>query len=329
MRAASRSIRRCLARWCAVVAFWALSSGAGLFALAFAGARCGDGNAAASPAEFDAARAWKDLERLVALGPRPMGSEALEKTRHFIEEELSAAGLKPVRETFPAHTPAGDFDLSNVYADHPGREGATDMVILATHFDTKMLPGTFVGANDGGSGTAVLLAIARAIAKGGPRPVTYRFLFLDGEEATRLEWRDPDNRYGSRHHAAELKKSGADKKTRALVLLDMVGDADLCFWRETWSDRRLVEIFFEAARKADLDEHVGCKSAAVEDDHQMFMNAGIPSIDLIDFDYGPADATYWHTSQDTLEHCSQPSLAICGRIVLGGLPALETVFRRN
>src|SRR6185369_8941752 len=110
-------------------------------------------------------------------GPRPPGSEALEKTRAYIETELRAAGLKPVREKVQVKPPAGfhaeppveAFDLANVYADLPASAPEAEMVIVCTHFDTKIMPVPFVGANDGGSGTAVLLELARVLAKGGPR----------------------------------------------------------------------------------------------------------------------------------------------------------------
>ena len=284
---------------------------------------CNGGHAAVAPPAFDAARAWHDLEAIVALGPRPAGSEALERTRQLLERELAAAGLAPVREAFRAPTPVGELDLVNVYADLPGVEGATDTVILAAHYDTKRLSVPFVGANDGGSAPAVLLELARVLASGPRRPVAYRFLFLDGEESQREEWADPDNRYGSRHHAAKLAAEGRARRVRALVLLDMVGDKDLCLWRESWSDRRLYEIVAGAARSLGFGKHVGCTSQPVEDDHQSFLAVGIPSIDLIDFEYGPRNG-WWHTSEDTLDKCSAESLGIVGRIVLAALPGIES-----
>lgn len=280
------------------------------------------GHAASVAPAFDQARAWRDLEAIVAFGPRPAGSEALERTRAFFERELEAAGLEPVREAFRASTPVGELDMVNLYADLPGAEGATDTVIVGAHYDTKRLPVPFVGANDGGSGPAVLLELARAIAAGPKRPVAYRFLFLDGEESQREEWVDPDNRYGSRHHAAKLVAEGRARSVRAFVLLDLVGDKDLCLWRESWSDRRLYEMVATAARSLGLGKHVGCTSQPVEDDHQMFLAVGIPSIDLIDFEYGPRNR-FWHTSEDTLDKCSAESLGIVGRIVLATLPAIE------
>ncbi|MBI5362721.1 MAG: M28 family peptidase [Planctomycetes bacterium] len=271
--------------------------------------------------------AWKHLQTLVALGPRPPGSPALEKTRVYLETELARAGFHPEREPFEARTPVGVFQLANVRADLPARTASAPRVILATHFDTKLGLDGFVGANDGGSGTALLLELARVLADGGPRDVALRFLFLDGEEATRAQWEGEDNCYGSRHHARELVRSGAAANVRAFVLLDMIGDKDLALVDETWSDRRLKELFRAAAKRAGRPQIFAGRSEAIEDDHGPFLDADIPSIDLIDFSYGPNHA-WWHTREDTLDKCSEQSLADVGLLVLAALPALEHEFAR-
>jgi len=289
------------------------------------------GSPGASESSFDSERAWKDLEHLVAFGARPAGSTANEEQRKWLEAELKAAGLEPKREAFKPTTPAGPIEMANVYADLAASDPAADMVILASHFDTKLakdrFPKPFVGANDGGSSSAVLLGLARTLAKAGPRAVTYRFLFLDGEEAVRWDWAGEDTTYGSRQHAQALAKSGADRKVRALILLDMIGDKDLKIFRDTNSDRRLQALFFGAARENGLGKYVDGTAEEISDDHLRFREIGIPTLDLIDLDYGPANA-YWHTPDDTLEHCSKESLAAAGRIVLGGLAGLEKDFRR-
>lgn len=310
----------------------------GALALSALGAAlgCGSGSAASQSPEFDQARAWKDLEALVALGPRPPGSEALEATRAYIERELRAAGLEPVREPFDVKPPPGFksekpvdvFKMANVYADLPAKDPGAETVILCTHFETKIHPERFVGANDSGSGTAALLELARVIAAGGPRSLSYRFLFIDGEESLRWEWEGDDNRYGSRYHAAELKNSGKADSVRCCVLLDLVGDKDLQFLRETYSDRRLKELFARAAAGIGLSKHLQGKQQEALDDHLSFMAVGIPSIDLIDFDFGP-DNSWWHTTEDTLDKCSAESLGITGRIVLAALPEIERSFRRR
>jgi glutaminyl-peptide cyclotransferase len=268
----------------------------------------------------------------VALGPRPAGSPANEEQRKFLEAELKAAGLEPVREAFRPETPAGPIEMANVYADLRASDPQAELVILASHFDTKRAEGRFakpfLGANDGGSSTVVLLELARLLAKAGPRALSYRFLFLDGEEAVRWEWAGTDNTYGSRQHAQALVKSGADRKVRALILLDMVGDKELQLLRDTNSDARLQRLFFGAARELGLGKHVDGPAEEISDDHLRFREVGIPVLDLIDLQFGPNNS-YWHTPEDTLERCSKDSLAVAGRIVLAGLPALEKDFRRS
>src|SRR5258706_16158672 len=201
----------------------------------------------AAGASFDAERAWKDLEHIVAFGPRPGGSPANEEQRKWIEAELKAAGLESVREGFEASTPAGKLAMVNVYADLRAADPQAELVILASHFDTKLAKDRFekpfVGANDGGSSTAVLLELARTLAKAGPRALTYRFLFLDGEESVRWDWAGSDNTYGSREHAQGLVKSKLEPRVRALILLDMIGDKELKIFRDTNSDRRLQALF--------------------------------------------------------------------------------------
>ncbi|MAF66616.1 MAG: hypothetical protein CMJ84_13280 [Planctomycetes bacterium] len=303
---------------------------------------CSGGDSAGSadaPLVLDAQRAWAHLEAQVALGPRPSGSEAAEATRAYIEGALEGCGLQPVREAFTASTPRGQISMANVYADLPGRERGGEpapLVLVVSHFDTKRFDGhwdppqraaRFVGANDGASGTAVLIELARVLAAAGERAVTYRLLFVDGEEAVLWNWDDArgqvDNRYGSRHHAAGLRRSGLARRVKACVVIDLVGDEDLVLDDDMNSDRALMGIFREAARAEGLGAHVKGRRIPIKDDHQSFLEIGIPSVDLIDLDYGP-DNRWWHTIEDTPEHCSVESLEVFGRILLRGLAGVES-----
>ena len=285
-------------------------------------------------ADFRSENAWRHLEALVRIGERPSGTEQNARAREYIATHLRSIGLEPVSETFTAPTPIGQISYSNVYVDLPPttavasdapattESGAGPLVVLCTHFDTKLLAFEFVGANDGGSGTAVLLELARCLVELESRRVTYRILFLDGEEAIRSYWAGEDNCYGSRHHVKELRRNGTLARVKACVLLDMVGDADLKLAREGFSDARLLDLFFGAARRLGLGEHVGAEAREIKDDHLRFLDAGIPSVDLIDFEYGPNN-DYWHETTDRIEKCSAKSLGIVGRIVLAGLDDLE------
>lgn len=282
---------------------------------------------ASTAAPFDAERAWAHLEKQVALGPRPSGSAANDALKQYLEDELRKLGLAPVRESFRAKTPVDETAFGNVYADIEGapvKGGASaPMVILGSHFDTKRETRfEFVGANDAGSSTAVLLELARLLAAArGRAPVTYRVLFLDGEEAV-VEWEGDDNCYGSRHHARALESSGELKRVKAFVLLDMVGDKDLKLHTDTYSDAQLQRLFFDAAKRIGLGAHVDGPRLEIRDDHLSFMNVGVKSVDLIDLNYGPGNQ-YWHHAADRLDQCSKASLDAIGRIVLAGLPDLE------
>ncbi len=324
--ASSTAVQLCL-RWSARFRRRLSSTSLAILGLClFSCAACDAGAEAQAPTvNFNRERAWSDLERIVGMGPRPSGTPALDELRSFLSKQLTEAGLTPIIESFEENTPIGPLAFANLYADLTSQGTGTakpPMVILATHMDTKRLGKDFVGANDGGSGTATLLELARILAsESKPRPVTYRFLFLDGEESQREQWIDPDNRYGSRYHATALRARGQHRQVGALVLLDLVGDRNLRFFTESNSDRDLLNIFFEAARKNGLGAHVGGPRGEILDDHLSFMAVDIPCVDLIDFDYGPNNS-YWH-GEDVLEHCAPASLEITGKIVLFGLPELE------
>ena len=280
---------------------------------------------------FDSERAWEDLIHQVQLGPRPAGSPALEETRGWIASELEQMGLTPIREDFQADTPFGAFRMANIYADFAtdsAPEGEADILVLCTHFDTKTLNFRFVGANDGASGVAALLELARVITAQGPRPMTYRFLFVDGEEAMRQTWVDPDNLYGSRHHVKGIALRGENQRVRACVLLDMVADIDLQLTLDTFSHADLLEIFFEAARAGGLGEHVDGPPIPIKDDHLPFQRLKIPSCDLIDFSYGEYNE-HWHKISDLPKNCSKESLGVIGKMVLLGLPVVEQRFKRR
>ncbi len=281
---------------------------------------------------FDSARAWKLLENLVAIGPRPAGSPGAEQARVLIENQLSASGLHPEREAFEVDTPAGRLAMCNVYADLTASEGAEDkapIVLLVSHYDTKRMEG-FVGANDGGSSTAVLLELARTMAKLGGRRTTYRFVFVDGEEATREFWQDPDNCYGSRHHAQGLAASELRARVKAAVVIDMIGDKDLGLIEDFNSSPNLLACFFDAARAHGLGKHVAVLKEAVADDHLSFKNVGIASCVLIDLRYGPNGTNaWWHTTEDTLDKCAPESLRMAAEITLRGLRKVDDLIHKS
>ena len=272
---------------------------------------------AAGPPAFDSGRAYEHLRRQVSFGPRPAGSVALAQCRQYILEQLEAAGLATREDSFDADTPLGRVRMVNVIATLPGRRA--DRIALATHYDTKLEQRfRFVGANDGASSTAAVLEIGRVL-KGRQNDYTIELIFFDGEEAVRTQWEGTDNTYGSRHYVRAAQQAGTLASLKALVLLDMIGDRNLNIRRESNSTGWLTDIIWASARQLGYTrEFVEDEFAIGGDDHFPFLAAGVPAVDIIDFDY-PA----WHTRSDDLDHVSARSLQVVGDVVLGALPQIE------
>ena len=268
---------------------------------------------------FDGDRAFADLRRLIAFGPRPPGSKALELTRQWITQELQNTGVAVERDPFVASTPLGAVPMVNLLSKIPGT--GSSIVIIAGHYDTKRLGSIFAGANDGGSSAAFLLELAHVLARK-KHALTYWLVFFDGEEALQ-HWSNTDGRYGSRHFAQELSAQGTLSQVRALILVDMIADAHLDIRREAHSTPWLSDIVFAQARRLGYGRYFLNRPWAVEDDHIPFLELGISAVDIIDLDYGPFNL-YWHTRYDTVDECSPASLAIVARVVLASLAALET-----
>lgn len=286
--------------------------------------------AAAAPAArsaFNATNAWQHLERLVAIGPRPSGSTAIRETRAYITRALAAAGLTVQSQRFTAATPRGPMEMENLIVRIPGRR--TDRILLAGHYDTKLMTGArFVGASDGGSSAAFLIEAARVL-KDRPGEFTYELIWLDGEEAICTGWTEcgtakaPDNTYGSRHYVDAARAAKALPSLKALILVDMIGDRDLQLRRDSNSTGWLNDIIWATARELAYDHVFVNAPTSVEDDHIPFLQAGVPAVDLIDLDY-----PYWHTPDDTLDKVSARSLQIVGDVVLTALPAIEARLKQ-
>ncbi len=265
-------------------------------------------------------KAMEYVRAQVAFGPRPPGSPALEKCRQYLKQQLSAFGYQIEDDAFAAQTPYGSVNMHNLIA-HKGGGGNKGIVALGSHYDTKLMEGkNFVGANDGGSSTGLLLELARVLADS-KDSVDYWFVFLDGEEAF-VEWSTFDSTYGSRHLAQRWKKEGMTSKIRAFILLDMIGDKDLDIWYETNSTKWLMDLVWNTAQRIGLSSILSQTRAPVGDDHIPFLDAGIPSVDIIDLNYGPNNS-YHHTTADTLDKISPQSMEKVGRLVLAILPELQ------
>ena len=277
--------------------------------------------ASSDPETVSGERAMEHVRAQVAFGPRPPGSPELQKCRDYIEQQMRRFGYEVEKDSFVAETPYGPKRMQNLIAHRGvgGRERKT--IALATHYDTKLMEGMdFVGANDAGSSTGLLIELARVLASSNG-PFDYWFVFLDGEEAF-VEWSTFDSTYGSRHLANRWKAEGIAPKIRALILLDMIGDKDLDIFYETNSTKSLMNLVRDTAAKIGLKSIMSSYETAVEDDHLPFLDVGIPSVDIIDLNYGPANS-YHHTLEDTLDKISPESLEKTGKLVLAVLAELE------
>jgi Zn-dependent M28 family amino/carboxypeptidase len=197
------------------------------------------------------------------------------------------------------------------------------VIVLGTHYETNYPLRTinFVGANDGASTTGLLMAIAdRLRAESSQSPAkkldgySVWLVFFDGEEAIQ-SWSRSDSTYGSRHLAAKWGRDGTLSQIKAFMLADMIGDKDLNIQRETYSTAWLVALVGQAAKKLGYQRYFFQKELPVEDDHLPFVERGVPSIDVIDLDYGPNNS-YHHTAQDTMDKISAHSLTIDGDVFM-------------
>jgi glutaminyl-peptide cyclotransferase len=264
---------------------------------------------------FSEQRAGADLQTLVGFGPRPAGSDAIVKARSYIISELEKAGLKPQLDEFDARTPRGYKHMVNIRAQRPGSKSS--IIAVTGHYDTKLFENLkFVGASDGGSSAAWLLEFARC-TRDLKLENTLEFIFFDGEEAV-VEWTDDDSVYGSRHDVDRRMRNSTLKDIKALILVDMIGDKNLNIKREGQSTRWLKDIIWSTAQSIGYAKEFPNDEMEISDDHIPYLKAGIPAVDLIDFDYPP-----WHTANDTLDKVSAHSLKIVGDVVYFSLPSID------
>jgi len=276
---------------------------------------------AAPPAEttggFDGNKAYAHVARLVAIGPRPPGSDGIRRAQEYIRGQLQSFGCQVEEDNFHASTPLGSLPMKNIVAKIRG--ASPHVVLLATHYDTKLLE-NFVGANDGGSSTGVMLELARILcARKGA--LTVWIAFFDGEEAF-AEWSPVDGTYGSRQMAAKLAVSGELPQIKAMLLADLVGDRKLRIKRESNSTGWLTDLVWATAARLGYQNIFISKATPIEDDHLPFLHRGVPAADVIDL-----DAPYWHTGGDTLDKISARSLAIVGHVFLESVAQLEKKLR--
>src|SRR6516165_2995834 len=193
---------------------------------------------------FDGKRAYDQVAKQVSFGPRPAGSAALAKLQDYLQAELKSYGCAVETDSFSADTPAGRLPMKNILVKIPGEKPG--IILLGTHYDTKRLD-NFVGADDAGSSTGVMLEIARLLCKQPPEKYAVWIAFFDAEEAFNLQWQDPDHTYGSRQMAAQFAASGDLPKIKAFILADLVGGRTARFDRDRESTPWVVDLVWKTA----------------------------------------------------------------------------------
>jgi hypothetical protein len=284
--------------------------------------------------EFSAVRAWGDLEQLVAIGPRVPGTPGAAAARAYLHQQLEALGLSVTDRTTAVDRPAaeggGKIELTHVTAVIPG--AGEDIVLLVAPYDTPAFDTfSFVGANDGASGAAVLLEVARSLAAH-PLPYTVWVTFVDGD-AVPAGGTPGAGLLGSRALVSDLQQSGALASIRLVVYLNQVGDAELRVAPDLASHRIYRQVFYAAARRlghtAAFPADAPFESAATG--HRAFSAAGMRRVVAFsDTKFGGEESpgSYWHTEDDDLEHVSQQSLLVVGEVVLLGLEDVSEMLAK-
>ena len=273
-------------------------------------------------------RALQHCRELVGFGPRYFGQPGWSQQLTYIVESLDQHGIQAARDTWTDRRERITF--SNIRATIPGRQ--PDRIILACHHDTKCTTGHpipqqnfhFVGANDGASGVGLLLALA-PLLEARDNDATIELVFFDGEESLDFDWNSARALFGSRRFVQRHQEAlarGDEAPIAAVILLDMVGRADLHIQEELYSTPALRSLCWSAAAATGHQAQFFRYAEGAQDDHAPFLLAGIPAVDLIDLKGNP----YWHTEHDTIDHLSAASLQQVADVVLTMLPAVEAQF---
>lgn len=259
-------------------------------------------------------------------GPRYNGSPGLARAQAFIKHAFEHDQLED--DAFTSSTPAGPQQMHNYIVRFPGKKDG--VIVVATHYETNywLRDVPFVGANDGGATTGLLLELANHLRGHTLEGYSVWLVFFDGEESVESQWTDADSLYGSRHLAAKWAGDGTLKRIKAFLLTDMIGDKNLNILRDGYSTPWLLDLVKKAADEEGYGSYFFQTSNTIEDDHKPFCKRAVPCADIIDIDYGPASdpdgpGTFHHTIKDTLDKISAKSLTISGSTILETIRLLD------
>src|SRR5580658_2276726 len=283
------------------------------------------------PPAIDSARAFQYVKEIVAFGPRPLGSANHKKVEDYLLAHLRGDEVED--DSFTADTPEGKFPVHNIVAKFPGTKDG--IIVIASHYDTNypLRKTSFVGANDGGSSSGLLLEFANQLRGKTRDGYSVWLVWDDAEEAIKPDGSGglteempftEDSLYGIDHVAQKWQADGTLKKIKAFLLANMIGDADLDIDRDLNSTPWLEDVVGEAAKRLGYQSHFFVRNNQVSDDHLPFMKRGVPCADLIDFTYG-YNNVFWHTPQDTVDKLSPQSLQIVGSVMLETMRILDKI----
>ncbi len=277
---------------------------------------------------FNAAQCYAYTAQVVGFGPRMPGSVGHQKTQDLVQRVVLRDGGKFETDDFIANSPRGKVPVHNLIGKfNVSTDPNQPIFILAGHYDTLFKKG-FVGANDGGSSTAILLSFADAL-KGHKTKMQIWLVWTDFEEAVNSFTGD-DGLVGSRHLAQKLLAEGMVPRIKGFFLLDMIGDKNLNVDKESSSTGWLQDFIAAAARKLHYQQYFFKYSTEIIDDQQSFANVGIPVVDVVDAEFGPMGpqydsmGEYHHTDQDTMDKVSAHSLKVVGRTVLLAIEMIDS-----
>jgi Zn-dependent M28 family amino/carboxypeptidase len=269
---------------------------------------------------FNSQQAYAYTAEIAGFGERWPGSPGHRKTENIIRQVLQKDGAQIESDDFVATTPRGPISVHNMIGKFNVSTNPKQRIfVLAGHYDTLFRPG-FIGANDGASSTAILLAFADALAhqKTG---MQIWLVWTDLEEAIH-DFKGDDGLYGSRHLAQKLAANGSVSRIRGLFLLDMIGDKELNVAHETGSSSSLQVLIAQAADQLGYAGYFFKYDANIIDDHVSFIKVGVPAVDVVDAEYGrmgpgfDSMGEFHHTNADTMDKVSQHSLEVVGRTIL-------------
>jgi len=277
---------------------------------------------------FDGAKAYSYVVKLVSFGPHPPDTPAIRQVQKYIRGKLASFGCPVDVDDFHAQTPVGTLSMENIVAKIPG--SGPGIILLMTHYDTLRLPG-FVGAEDSGSSTGLMLEMASLLCRQKNRHDAVWIAFLDGEEdqenfttayLAQNTWHDNETTFGSRELAARMDLSGKIKDLKAVILADMIGQKNLQIERDTNSKRWLQNLVWKTADQLGYGKIFSSQQSDIIDDQMPFVQRGAPALDVIDLN-GYIQEGYWHTTQDTLDKLSPRNIAIVGQVILASVGELQ------